>query len=74
MQRDFLESYFLCNFDLDEDPVVNNPNEKPSRENRLVNTLKQPISKLYAMFVQSVFPIFDSFNIFPQAEEPLIHI
>ena len=35
---------------------------------------RQPVSKLYAMFVQLVIPIFDSFNTFLQGEEPLIHI
>ena len=74
MQWDSLESYFLSDFHLDDDPIENNPDEKPSREKRLVNAFKQPVSKLYAMFVKSVIPIFDSFNNFLQAEEPLIHI
>ena len=51
MQWDSLESYFLSNFYLDDDPFENNPDEKPSREKSLVNTFKQPVSKLYAMFV-----------------------
>ena len=74
MQWDSLESYFLSNFDLDDDPTENDPAEKPSREKRLVNAFKRPVSKLYAMFVQSVIPTFNSFNTFLQAEEPLIHI
>ena len=73
MLWDSLESYFLSNFDLDDDPIENNPDGKPSRKKRLVNAFKQPVSKLYAMFVQSVIPISDSFNTFLQAEEPLIH-
>ena len=48
---DSLESYFLSNFDLDDNPAENHPDEKPSREKRLVNAVKQPVSKLYAMFV-----------------------
>ena len=64
----------LFNFDLDEDPTQNNPDEKPTGEKRLVNMFRQPVSKLYAMFVQLVIPIFDSFNTFLQGEEPLIHI
>ena len=40
----------------------------------MVNAFKQPVSKLYAMFVQSVIPIFDSFYTFLQAEELWIHI
>ena len=52
----------------------NYPDEKPSREERLVNTFTQRVTKLYAMLVQSVIPIFDSFNTFLQAEETLIHI
>ena len=31
-------------------------------DKRLVNALKQPVSKLCAMFIQFVIPIFDSFN------------
>ena len=56
---------------MDDGPFENNPDEKPNREKRLVNTFKQPVSKLYAMFVESVIPIFDIFNIFLQAEESL---
>ena len=51
MQWDSLESYFLPDFYLDDDPFENNPYEKPSREKSLVNTFKQPVSKLYPMFV-----------------------
>ena len=64
----------FSNFDLDEDPTEKDPDEKPSRENRLVTAFKKPVSKPYAMFLKSVFPIFDSFNAFLQAKEPLIHI
>ena len=74
MQWDSLKSYFLSNFDLDDDPTEKDPDEKNSREKRLVNAFKQPVSKLFSMFVQSVISIFDSFNTFMQAEEPLIHI
>ena len=59
---------------MDDEPTENDPDEKPSREKRLVNGMKQPVSKLYTMSVQSVIPIFDSFNTFLRAEEPLIHI
>ena len=51
MQWDSLESYFQSNFYLDDDPFENNPDEKPSRKKKLVNIFKQPVSKLYAMFV-----------------------
>ena len=74
MQWHSLESYFLPNFNLDDDPTESDPDGKPSRENRLVNAFKQPVSKLYSMFVQSVIPVFDSFDTFLQAEEPLIHL
>ena len=37
---------FPLHFDLDDDPFENNPDEKPSREKSLVNTFKQPVSKL----------------------------
>ena len=67
-----LKSYFMSNFNLDDDPTENDPDEKSSREKRLINAFKQPVSKLYAMFVQSVTPILDSFNTFLQAEETLI--
>ena len=74
MQWDSLESYFLSNFDLDDEPTENNPDEKPSREKSLVNAFKQPVSKQYSMFFQSVIPVSDSFNTFSLGEEPLIHI
>ena len=71
MQWDSLESYFPSNCD---DPTENAPNEKPSREESLVNAFKQPVNKLYVMLIQSVIQIFDSFNTFLQNEEPLIHV
>ena len=74
MHWDSLELYFLSNFDLDNDPIENDPDEKTSRVKRLVSAVKQPVSKLYVMFVQSVLPIFDNFNTFLQGEKPLIHI
>ena len=43
-----LKSYFMSNFNLDDDPTENDPDEKPSREKRLVNAFKQSVSKLYA--------------------------
>ena len=57
---------------MDDNPTENDPDDKPSIEKRLVNAFEQPVSTLYAMFVQSVTPIFDSFNTFLQAEEILI--
>ena len=68
------QSYFPPNFDMDDDPTENGPDEKPSRKYRLVNAFKQPVSELYAMLVKSVIPIFRSFNTFLQPKEPLIHI
>ena len=47
MQWDFLELCFLSNFYLGDDLFENNSDEKPRREKRLVNTFKQPVSKLY---------------------------
>ena len=64
MQWDSLESYFLSNFDLDDDPNENDPNEKHIREKRMVNAFKLTGRKLYVMFIQSVIPIFGSFNSF----------
>ena len=74
MQRDSLKSYFLSYSDLDDGPTENDPDEKHSKEKRLANAVSQPVSKLYAILVQSLIPIFDSFNTFLQAKEPLIHI
>ena len=51
MEWDSLESYVLSNFYLDDDPFESNSDEKPSGEKSLVNTFKQPVCKLYAMFV-----------------------
>ena len=74
IQRYYLKSYFMSNFNLDDDPTEHDPDEKPSREKRLVNAFKEPVRKLYAMFLHSAIPIFDSFNTFLQAEETLIHV
>ena len=41
---------------------------------RLVKKFKDTWTKLYAFFVQSAIPMFDSFNTFLQATEPLIHV
>ena len=68
MQWHFLTPYFLSNFDLDGDPTETDPDAKPSREKKLIIEFKEPTSKLYSMFVQSVIPIFDSFVTFLQAE------
>ena len=40
----------------------------------MVKKFKDPYTKLYAFFEQSAIPIFDSFNTFFQATEPLIHM
>ena len=69
-----LHHIFCLIIDLDDDPTDNHSDEKPSTEKMLINALKQPVSKLYVMLVQSVIPIFDSFNFCLQAEEPLIHV
>ena len=61
MQWDSLKSFFLSNFNLDNDPTENDTDGKPSREKRLVNAFKQSVNDLYSMFVQSVIPLFDSF-------------
>ena len=74
MQWDSLTLYFLSNFDLNDEPTEKDPDEKPSREESLVNAFKKAVSKLYAMLIQSIIPIFDSSNTFLQNEEPLIHI
>ena len=66
--------YFVSNFDLNDEPTEKDPDEKPSREQSLVNAFKKPVSKLYAMSIQSIIAIFDSSNTFLQNEEPLIHI
>ncbi len=72
-QWDSLESYFLSYFDLPHDPE-DQTNDNTNQEKRLVKAFKDPLTKLYAMFIQSVIPIFDSFNTFLQSEAPLIHM
>ena len=72
IQRYSLKSYFMSNFNLDDDSTKHDPDEKPSREKSVVNAFKVPVTKLYAMFVQSVILIFESFNTFLQAEEKMI--
>ena len=74
MQWGSLETYFLSNFDLVDGATESDTDEKPSREKRLINSFKEPVSELFAMFVQFAIPVSSSFNIFLQAKEPLIHI
>ena len=50
MQWDPLELFFLSNFDLDDVPTENEPDEKPSREKRLVNAFKQPVRSCMSCF------------------------
>ena len=56
------------------DPTEKVLDDQPIREKRLVKAFKDPVTKLYAMFVQSVIPIFDSFNTFLDSEEPLVYV
>ena len=44
MQWNSLESYFLSNFDLDDDLTANNPDETPGREKKLANAFKKPLA------------------------------
>ena len=74
MQQDSFQSYCLSNFDLDNGTTENGLDERPSRKKRLVNAFKQPVRKLYVMFVKSLIPIFHSFNTILQPKEPLIPI
>ena len=41
IQRYHLKSYFMSNFNLDDDPTEPDPDEKCSREKRLVNAFKE---------------------------------
>ena len=58
-QWDCLESYFLSYFDLQDDPEADG---QTNPETRLEKAFKSPVTKLYAMFVQCVIPVFDSYN------------
>ena len=40
MQRDSLKSFVLSNFDLDNAPTENNPDEKPIRENKIGKSIQ----------------------------------
>ena len=70
MQWHSLESHFLSNFNLDDNPTENDLDEEPSREKRLVNAFKQSVSHVRPVCNSSI----DRFNTFRQAEEALIHI
>ena len=41
---------------------------------RLQNVFGKPISEVYLLFYQAVFPVFNSFNKFLQREDPCIHL
>ena len=71
LQWDALQSYFLSEFEDDED---SQDDDKVTMEVCLVKKFKDPFSKLYALFVQSVMPVFDHYNMFLQSEEPLFHL
>ena len=40
----------------------------------MVKLFKDPVTKLYCLFVQAVIPTFDAYNTFLQAQEPLVHL
>ena len=52
----FFGIMFFAKFRLDDDPTESDPDETPSRDRRLVNAFKKPVSNLYALFGQSVIP------------------
>ena len=56
---DCLESYFVSYFDLQDDPEADG---QTNRETRLEKAFKSPVTRLYAMFVKCVMPVFDSYN------------
>ncbi|XP_005996930.1 uncharacterized protein LOC102351322 [Latimeria chalumnae] len=75
-QWDALKSYFLSNFDLEDDNTSGSKKKKSKvgdKEQRLVERFKDPLTKMYLMFIQAVIPIYDGFNTLLQSEEPLIH-
>ena len=70
VDRTLMQSYFISEFG--EDDVLDK--ERVTREIRLIRQFNDPFTKLYVLFVQSVMPVFDPFNIFLQSEEPLVHL
>ena len=70
MQWDALESYFLSEFEDNDEKTKDN--DKVTREVRLVRKFNDPFTKLYALFVQSIMPSFDAYYTFLQSEEPLV--
>lgn len=45
-----------------------------AEKKRLIEAFKDPVTKLYVMFVQSVILIFDSFNTFLKSEGPQVYV
>ena len=73
-----LKSYFLSRFESEDDEP---PRKKRTitralgnREARLVQYFKDPMTKIYILFLHSVMPAFDSFNTLLQSEEPCVHL
>ena len=72
LQWDALESYFLCEFEDNDEKTKYD--DKVTREVRLVRKFNDPFTKLYVLFVQSIMPSLHTYNTFLQSEEPLVHL
>ena len=69
IERDFLESYFLANLDLDDDPTENDPDEESCREKRLGNAFKQPLSKFTLRLCRSLLSRFILPEVISESDE-----
>ena len=72
MKWDALASYFLSEFEDNNEKTKDD--SKATQAVRLVTKFNDPFTKLYALFVQSIMPSFDAYNIFLQSEEPFVHL
>ncbi|KAG8590542.1 hypothetical protein GDO81_006790 [Engystomops pustulosus] len=63
---DALTSYFISTFEEDSSGLG-------AREKRILSSIQNPMTKVYLLFLHSVLPVFNSFNILLQTEAPMVH-
>uniref|UniRef100_H2ZYM9 DUF4371 domain-containing protein n=1 Tax=Latimeria chalumnae TaxID=7897 RepID=H2ZYM9_LATCH len=71
---DGLRCYFLTHYD-DDDTDEPGPSKRQKTNGREgdLSGAREPIYKLYVLFLHAIIPRFDAFNILLQREDPMIH-
>lgn len=63
---DALKSYFRS--------TLGEKSDLGAREKRILDSMQNPLTKLYLLFLHSTLPVFNSFNVLLQTEASMVHI